>query len=218
MYEEQHLCKWWEFCPGQRTTAALQSSGQNIFFASFEIIGIMQTKWGKQDLFSSCFPRSAQIYCENEAWKFPPLHMHFNVEMLLWSTACLWCIINIFPLFGSSAQRSSLQTNGRKKHRASPWRSSHVFIRHFVHSENYEFTVDYRPQLKRHLALERVRRQWRGVAGGSQPGLDFADWTGSGLRLYSQIQVRLQAASPLGSRASVANQCHDLREMSLSSH
>lgn len=63
--------------------AALQSSGQNVFFASFEIIGIMQTKWGKQDLFSSCFPRSAEMHCENEVLKFPPLHMHFNVEMLL---------------------------------------------------------------------------------------------------------------------------------------
>lgn len=167
---------------------------------------------GKQDLFSCCFPRSATMHCENEALKLAPLHMHFNAEMLLWSTACLWCIINIFPLFGSSHNHRLCRLMGKKTLQFTV-----TFLSCLMWClESYAFTVDYLPHLRRHLVLERVSRQRRGWKRSAWIRMSWLNWLR--LRLYSQTPVRLQAASPLGSRASVANQCHDLREMSLSSH
>lgn len=122
--------------------AALKLCGQNNFFANFEIIGIMQTKWGNKTSFHPASRIQAKTYCENEVLKFPPLHMHFNVEMLLWSTACLWCIINIFPLFGCSHNERLCRLMGKKTLQwNSPGKALAGFIWHVVHLENCGFSA-----------------------------------------------------------------------------
>lgn len=162
---------------------------------------------GKQDLFSSCFPHSAKMYCENEVLKFPPLHMHFNVEMLLWSTACLWCIINIFPLFGCSHNKRLCRLMGKKTPQCNtPGKSLTGFIWHVMHLENCGLSATF-------TKTPGACRQWLQEISIT---IGWLNWLK--LRRRSQIRVRLQAASPRCSGSSVANQCHDLREMSLSSH
>lgn len=156
------------------------------------------------------------MYCENEVLKFLPQHMHFNSEMLLWSTACLWCIINIFPLFGSSRNhRLCMQTNGQKNtavQRSVP-RVSYLPLCTLGKVWIYcrlSATLEEAP-------ATGASSPWVAWLKKRQHGLEWADCTGSGCVCTVKFRSDCKLP-PLGSRASAANQCHDLRGMSLSSH